>query len=69
MREKFFANIVFESMDAVENKISEACLHYEENTELSDPSPLSHGLLIIYRWRIGMTLDKLILKEALEGNC
>ena len=33
MREKFFANIVFESMDAVENKISEACLHYEENTE------------------------------------
>ena len=33
MREKFFANIVFESMDAVKNKISEACLHYEENTE------------------------------------
>ena len=33
MREKFFANIVFESMDAVENKISEACIHYEENTE------------------------------------
>ena len=33
MREKFFANIVFESMDAVENKISEACRHYEENTE------------------------------------
>ena len=33
MREKFFANIVFESMDAAENKISEACLHYEENTE------------------------------------
>ena len=33
MREKFFANIVFESMDAVENEISEACLHYEENTE------------------------------------
>ncbi len=32
-REKFFANIVFESMDAVENKISEACLHYEENPE------------------------------------
>ena len=31
MREKFFANIVFESMDAVENKISEACLHYEEH--------------------------------------
>ena len=40
MREKFFANIVFESMDAVENKISEACLHYEENTETA----LSHGL-------------------------
>ena len=54
MREKFFANIVFESMDAVENKISEACLHYEETRKLSDPSPLSHGLLIIYRWRIGM---------------
>ena len=33
MREKFFANIVFESMDAVKNKISEACLHYEENTK------------------------------------
>ncbi len=33
MGEKFFTNIVFESMDAVENKISEACLHYEENTE------------------------------------
>ncbi len=33
MREKFFANIVFDSMDAVETKISEACLHYEENTE------------------------------------
>ena len=33
MREKFFANIVLESMDAVENKIFEACLHYEENTE------------------------------------
>ena len=33
IREKFFANIVFESMDAVENKISEACLHYDENTE------------------------------------
>ena len=23
--------------------------------KLSDPSPLSHGLMIIYRWRIGMT--------------
>ena len=55
MREKFFANIVFESMDAVENKISEACLHYEENTETVHPSPLSHGLLIIYRWRIGIS--------------
>ena len=33
MREKSFANIVFKSMDAVENKISEACLHYEENTK------------------------------------
>ena len=29
--EKFFANIVFESMDAVENKISEACLHTRRN--------------------------------------
>ncbi len=26
MREKFFTNIVFESMEAVENKVSEACL-------------------------------------------
>jgi len=33
MREKFFANIVFESMEAVENKLSEACIHYEENPE------------------------------------
>ena len=54
MREKFFANIVFESMDAVENKISEACLHYGGKHGNCDPSPLSHGLLIIYRWRIGI---------------
>ena len=29
MREKFFENLVFKSMIAVEDKLSEACLHYE----------------------------------------
>ena len=28
---------------------------YKKTRKLSDPSPLSHGLLIIYRWRIGMS--------------
>lgn len=32
-REKSFANIVFESMIAGENKLSEACLHSEESPE------------------------------------
>ena len=54
MREKFFANIVFESMDAVENKSPKPASTTRKTRKLSDPSPLSHGLLIIYRWRIGM---------------
>ncbi len=33
MREKFFANIVFGSMEPVEDKLSEACIHYEVNPE------------------------------------
>jgi hypothetical protein len=33
MREKFFGNTVFESMEAVVNKLSEACIHYEETPE------------------------------------
>ena len=65
MREKFFANIVFESMDAVENKISEACLHYEENTETVHPSPLSHGLLIIRELVSGLYLP-LIRSEGID---
>lgn len=35
MREKFFTNIVFESMEAVENKLSEACLHYETHPDIA----------------------------------
>ena len=54
MREKFFANIVFESMDAVENKISEACLHYEENTETVRSITAFPWIDDIYRWRIGI---------------
>ena len=34
MREKFFANLVFDSMDAVEIKLIEACKFYENNTEV-----------------------------------
>ena len=33
MREKFFGNTVFESMEAVVNKLSEACVHYETHTD------------------------------------
>lgn len=33
MREKFFANIVFESMEAVENKLSEASIHYQTHPD------------------------------------
>ena len=32
----------------------------KKTRKLSDPSPLSHGLLIIYRWKIGITLDALV---------
>ena len=31
MREKFFQNIVFDSMEAVENKLCEAMNHYADN--------------------------------------
>lgn len=34
MREKFFPNLVFDSMDAVEEKLVEACNFYEKNTEI-----------------------------------
>ena len=34
MREKFFTNLVFESMDAVEIKLIEACKFYEKNTQV-----------------------------------
>lgn len=33
MKEKFFANKVFNSMDAVESRLIEACLFYENNHE------------------------------------
>ena len=34
MREKFFPNLVFDSMDAVERKLIEACNFYEKSTEI-----------------------------------
>lgn len=34
MREKFFGNKVFNSMDAVENKLVEASLFYEDNPDI-----------------------------------
>lgn len=34
MREKFFPNIVFDSMDAVEEKLIEACIFYENNPQI-----------------------------------
>jgi hypothetical protein len=34
MREKFFPNLVFDSMDAVEKKLVEACNFYENNKEI-----------------------------------
>ena len=37
MREKFFANVVFKSMEAVENKLSEACIHYETHPDTAQP--------------------------------
>ena len=33
MKEKFFANKVFNSMDAVESRLIDACLFYENNHE------------------------------------
>ena len=34
IREKFFANLVFDSMNAVENKLEEAMIYYDKNTEI-----------------------------------
>jgi len=34
IREKFFPNLVFDSMDAVENKLVEASLYYENNPKI-----------------------------------
>ena len=34
IREKFFPNLFFDSLDAVEDKLSEACLHYERHPEI-----------------------------------
>ena len=34
IREKFFPNLVFDSMDAVENKLEEAMIYYAKNTEI-----------------------------------
>lgn len=34
MREKFFLNRVFDSMDAVEEKLVEAALHFENNPKI-----------------------------------
>jgi len=34
MRGKFFPNLVFDSMEAVENKLIEACIFYENNPEI-----------------------------------
>ena len=31
MREKFFTNLVFDSMDTVEDKIEEAMIYYDKN--------------------------------------
>lgn len=34
MREKFFTNLVFDSMDAVEDKLEEAMIYYDKNREI-----------------------------------
>ena len=34
MREKFFTNLVFDSMDAVEDKLEEAMIYYDKNKEI-----------------------------------
>ena len=34
MREKFFPNVVFDSMDGVEERLEEACRFYENNPEI-----------------------------------
>ena len=34
MREKFFTNLVFDSMDDVEDKVEEAMIYYDKNSEI-----------------------------------
>ena len=34
MREKFFTNLMFDSMDAVEDKLEEAMIYYDKNKEI-----------------------------------
>ena len=34
MREKFFYNVAFNSIDAVEDRLVEACNHYENNSSI-----------------------------------
>ena len=34
MREKFFTNLVFDSMDAVEDKLEEAMIYYDKNKDI-----------------------------------
>ncbi len=34
MREKFFTNLVFDSMDSVESKLEEAMVYYGKNKEI-----------------------------------
>ena len=34
MREKFFTNLVFNSMDDVEDKVEEAMIYYHKNKEI-----------------------------------
>ena len=34
MREKFFTNLVFDSKDDVEDKVEEAMIYYDKNSEI-----------------------------------
>ena len=34
MREKFFTNLVFDSMDAVEDKLEEVMIYYDKNPKI-----------------------------------
>ena len=37
MREKFFTNLVFDSMDAVEDNLEKAMIYYDKNKEIVKP--------------------------------